>query len=74
MYCHCPRGWSDLPGTCASRALSTPEANYCILGTSMGDQLFPHTNHSVVAVLTDHSAVKAVLQTPNPTRKYKVED
>ena len=64
------------PVAFASRALSPPERNYSITEletlavvwavSHFHSYLYGHR----VTVYTDHSAVKAVLETPNPTGKH----
>ena len=64
------------PVAYASRALSAPERNYSIteLETLAVVWAISHFHTylygNCVTVYTDHSAVKAVLQTPNPTGKH----
>ena len=64
------------PVTYASRALSAPEKNYSIteLETLAVVWAVSHFHHHlyghVVTVVTDHTAVTAVLETPSLTRKH----
>lgn len=64
------------PVSYASRALSASEKNYGIteLETPAVVWAVSHYHHflygNVVTVYTDHTAVKAVLETPNPTGKH----
>ena len=64
------------PVAYASRSLSGPEANYGIteletLAVVWAITYFHHYLYGRnVTVLTDHSAVKAVLETPNPSGKH----
>ena len=64
------------PVAYASRALSKPEKNYGIteLETLAVVWAITHYRHCLygrsVTVYTDHSAVKAVLETPNPSGKH----
>ena len=64
------------PVAYASRALSAPEHNYSIteLETLAVVWAISHFHTylygNCVTLYTDHSAVKAVLQTPNPTGKH----
>ena len=64
------------PISYASRALSHSKKNYAITELETLAVVWPvsHYHHHLyghsVTVLTDHSAVKAVLETPNPTGKH----
>jgi hypothetical protein len=64
------------PVSYASRALSRSERNYGIteLETLAVVWAISHFRHflygKLVTVFTDHTAVKAVLETPNPTGKH----
>ena len=64
------------PVAYASRALSRPQKNYGIteLETLAVVWAITHFRHCLygksVTIFTDHSAVKAVLETPNPTGKH----
>ena len=64
------------PVACASRALSQQEKNYAIteLETLAVAWAITHFHYYLyghrVTVYTDHAAVKAVLETPNPTGKH----
>ena len=64
------------PVSYASRALSVPEKNYSIteLETLAVVWTMFHYHHHLychtVTVITDHTAVKAVLETPSPTGKH----
>ena len=64
------------PVTCASRALSNAEQRYAVteletLAVVWGICHFHHYLYgNVVTVFTDHTAVKAVLETPNPSAKH----
>ncbi len=64
------------PVAYASRALSSAEKNYCIteLETRAVVWAISHFHYYLfgheVTVYTDHSAVKAILETPNPSGKH----
>ena len=64
------------PIACASRSLSPPEKNYCVmeLETLAVVWATSHFHYYLyghkVKVYTDHTAVRAVLEAPNPTGKY----
>ena len=63
------------PVACASHSLSKPEANYSITKLQTLAVVWAVTYFHCylygcnVTVFTDHTAVKAVLETPNPSGK-----
>ena len=66
--------WKLRPVVCASRALhvSTAKKNYSVTWTVTHFCSYMYLYGSCLAVLTDHSAVKVVLETPNPTGKQSM--